>query len=403
MAINSTDSTGKPRKRLITPQEWSRRDFVKRGAAGAALLGLGPTILAACGDDDVAAVTTAAAGAGATTAAPTEPFRVGFAYISPRDDNGWSTTHDIGRLSLPERIPNVIAETWVDNVPLSAEATQIFENLAQENNMVIVASEYADLLYPVTERHPDVTFLECDGHRYDLPNVRQYYIAHWDPAYVMGVAAGLLTETGRLGYVGAFPTATVFNDTNAFLLGARSVRPDVELQVVMIFSFFDPPGATQAVNALIDGGADVIFDVQDDTTPLQIAEERGVWSCIWNKDNREFGPNAYVNAIALDWNDYYVDQVTKAIDGTWTNNPDGPDQLAMGAGCDITPWGQNVPQDARDAGDAAYAALLAGDISVYQGPLVDNAGNTQVAEGETLTIREMYDVNWSVEGVTGVL
>jgi basic membrane protein A len=392
MATNSVDRAGKPQKRLITPGEWSRRDFVKRGVAGAALLGLGGTALAACGDDDEADAPTA-----------DNPFKVGFAYISPRDDNGWSTTHDIGRLSLPDRIPNLVAETWVDNVPLSAEATQIFENLAQENNMVIVASEYADLLYSVAERHPDVTFLECDGHRYDIPNVRQYYIAHWDPAYVMGVVAGLLTETGRLGYVGAFPTATVFNDTNAFLLGARTVRPDAVVQTVMVFSFFDPPGATQAVNALIDGGADVIFDVQDDTTPLQICEERGVWSCIWNKDNREFGPNAFVNATALDWNDYYFDQVSKAIDGTWTNNPDGPDQLAMGAGCDIAEWGQNVPQAARDAGDAAYKALLAGDISVYQGPLVDNTGTLQVPEGETLSVREMYDVNWSVEGVTGVV
>jgi simple sugar transport system substrate-binding protein len=171
----------------------------------------------------------------------------------------------------------------------------------------------------------------------------------------------------------------------------------------MVFSFFDPPAATQAVNALIDGGADVIFDVQDDTTPLQICEERGVWSCIWNKDNREFGPNAYVNAVALDWDDYYVDQVTAAIDGTWTNKPDGPDLLAMGAGCDITPWGQNVPQDARDAGDAAYEALLSGELNVYAGPLVDNEGNVRVAEGEVLSRRETYDVNWSVEGVTGVL
>jgi len=154
---------------------------------------------------------------------------------------------------------------------------------------------------------------------------------------------------------------------------------------------------------LIDGGADVIFDVQDDTTPLQVCEKRGVWSCIWNKDNREFGPNAYVNAIALDWDDYYVKQVTAAIDGTWTNNPDGPDLLPMGGGVDITPWGQNVPQDARDAGDAAYAKLLSGELQVYQGPLVDAAGTVKVPEGTFLDARQAYDVDWSVKGVSGVV
>jgi len=372
------------------PTGVSRRDFLRSGALGAAVLAAGPVALAACSSEE--------------TAAPTgdNPFKIGFAYISPRDDNGWSTTHDIGRQAVESRVANV-ETSWVDNVPISAEGTQVFENLASQNDMVVVNSEYSDFLVEVVERHPDIPFLEADGHRYDLENLRAYYVSHHKPAYVGGVAAGMLTETNRLGYVGAFPTATVFNDTNAFLLGARTVNPDVELQTVMIFSFFDPPGATQATNALIDGGSDVIFDVQDDTTPLQICEERGVWSMIWNKDNREFGPNAYVNAVALDWDDYYVSQVEAAIDGSWKNKPDGPDLLDLGAGVDNTSWGQNVPQEVADAADIAHQAILDGQLEVYEGPLVDSEGNERVAAGQSLSDREVYDVDWSVEGVSGVL
>ena len=171
----------------------------------------------------------------------------------------------------------------------------------------------------------------------------------------------------------------------------------------MIFNFFDPPAATQATNALIDGGADVVFDVQDDTTPLAVCEERGVWSCIWNKDNREFGPNAFVNAIALDWDDYYVEQVESAIAGTFTNDPSGPDLLGVGEGVDTTPWGQNVPQEVADVAEAARSGILDGTVNVYEGPLNDNEGNQRLAAGETIDDRAAYDVNWSIEGITGVV
>jgi simple sugar transport system substrate-binding protein len=380
-----------------TAKDFSRREFLKRGATGAAILAGGPVLLAACGDDDAPIAATTPA-----TATPAEPYKVGYGYIGPKEDNGWSKTHDIGRLAVEARVPNVVT-SFTENIPFSAEATPIFENIAAQNDMIVINSEWADLLYPVVERWPDKPFLECDGHKFDLANLRQYYVSHHGPAYVMGVAAGLLTESNRLGYVGAFPTPSVYNDTNAFLLGARTTNPDVELSVVMIFNFFDPPAATQATNALIDGGADVVFDIQDDTTPLAVCQERGVWSCIWNKDNREFGPDAFVNAIALDWDDYYVQQVESAIAGTFGNKPSGPDLLGVGEGVDTTPWGKNVPQEVADVAEAARSGLLDGSVNVYEGPLNDNEGNQRLAAGETIDDRAAYDVNWSIEGITGVV
>jgi basic membrane protein A and related proteins len=387
----------------------SRRRMLRGMGAAGAFLAATP-ILAACGDDDDdddaggSTDTTAAGGSTGTTAAggggtgtPTDVQSVGFAYVGPISDNGWTAEHDRGRLAVEAA---GFATNYVELVPFDQQATQIFEELAQSNQIVIVNSEYGELLAPVIEAHPDVWFFEANGHLAGegYPNYTQYYLAHEGLAYCMGVAAGHLSESGQLGYVGAFPTATLYNDTNGFLLGARSVNPDATLQVVLISSYIDPPGATQAANALIDAGCDVLFDVQDDTSVLQVCEERGVWSCIWNRDNRQFGPDAYVNALQLDFSPYYVEVVEAIAAGTYTA-PSEVTLLTPGAGIDLAGWGDSVPDDVKTAGDEARASLDSG-FRVYTGPLVDADGNEVVPAGTELTDVEVYQVDFSVEGVT---
>ena len=100
----------------------------------------------------------------------------------------------------------------------------------------------------VAKRSPKVAFFECDG-RNPLDNLGTYYVAHWYPTYVTGVAAGLMSKSGKLGYVGSFPVPSVFSGTNSFLMGARSVNPNATIQVININSWFDPQAATQAGSA----------------------------------------------------------------------------------------------------------------------------------------------------------
>lgn len=377
----------------------SRRDIVRYGAMGAGLITVGP-LLAACGGDDGGSDTETGSGGtgGGGGGGGDNEFRVAFAYVGPTSDNGWTFQHDKARKAVESEYDNVTT-SFVENIPFSAEATQIFDRLAREHDMVIVNTEYADLLSDVAERHPDTRFLECNGHTF-LDNLGPYYVTHHHPAYVLGVAAGTITENGQLGYVGAFPTASTYNDVNAFLMGAQTVRPDARLNVVMINSFFDPPKATQAANALLDGGADVLFDIQDDTSVLQVCERRGAFSCIWNKDNREFGPTAYVNAIEVDFDAYYVSEVGKALNDEW-EAPKEVALLGLEEGCDIVSWGESVPQEAQDAGNEARERILGG-FEPYTGPIEDASGEVRVPEGESLTPNEAYSVDWAIAGITGV-
>jgi basic membrane protein A len=397
----------------VTPRI-SRRRVLRIGGLGAAGLVLGPSVLAACGDDDDAAETatttggtagpgTTAAGPGTTTAgtaagtgAARDSISVAWAYIGPTSDNGWTFTHDEGRKEAEEALGGQMTTSFVENVPISAEASQIFEDLASQNDMVVANTEYADFLGEVAANHPDVAFMECDGHAY-TENLFPYYVSHHEPAYLLGIAGAMLAESGRIGYIGAFATATAYNDVNGLLLGARTVNPDATVQAVMISSFFDPQKATQAANTLIDSGVEFLFAVMDEPSFLQVSNDRGIWAATWNTDVREFGPEAYVNSFDLQWGDFYTEQCQALLDGTWSPQQDvALIDLKLGA------WGDSVPQEVQDAVEEAQQQFDDGSLQVYVGPLTDDGGNEVLADGETIDDLGAYAIDFAVEGVTGV-
>jgi basic membrane lipoprotein Med (substrate-binding protein (PBP1-ABC) superfamily) len=265
--------------------------------------------------------------------------------------------------------------------------------------MIIINSEYADFVTKVADRHPDVAFLECDGHRVSANHI-WYYVNHWDPAYLIGMAAGLMTESNKLGYIGSYPVQSVYSDANAFLMGARSVNPDATVQVVTIDSWFDPAKAAQAANALIDGGADFILDIMDETAALQVEEKRGVWAATWNTDQRASAPTKYVSSIAEDWDAYYISEVQALLDGTWEGNRSV--LLPIGQGVDRDAWGPNVPAEVQAQVDAVREKMMKEGWTPFVGPITDSKGVVRVEAGKTMTPDELYLWDWSVEGVSGL-
>lgn len=263
--------------------------------------------------------------------------------------------------------------------------------------MVFATSNYGDFLYDVAKRSPKVAFFECDG-RNPLDNLGSYYVAHWYPTYVTGVAAGLMSKTGKLGYVASFPVPSVFSGTNAFLMGARSVNPNATVQVITINSWFDPQAATQAGTALLDNGCDLLFGIMDEAGYLQVAEKRGAKAVMWNTDIRRYGPKGYISSIVVDFKKYYVEEVRKRLAGTWTPSST---ILSMGAGVDRDAWGETVPEEARKQADAVRDKILAG-WSPFVGEIKDAKGNVKVAAGHKMTEQELYNWDWSIAGVTGL-
>lgn len=325
-----------------------------------------------------------------------EDLVIAFGHVGPIADEGWTWSHHQGMKAVEAAFPKA-RTLFVENIPFSADANRTFRQFVSEGaNMVFSSSYYGDFLHDVAKQNPEVVFYECDG-RVNTDNLSTYYIAHWYASYVAGVAAGLMTKSNKLGYVGSFPVPTAFCGSNSFLMGARSVNPKATMQVVVINSWFDPQAATQAGTALVDNGCDVLFGVMDEAGYLQVAEKRGVKAVMFNTDIRRYGPNAYITSIVHDFTKFYVNEVKSRLDGTWSAKQT---LLPLGGGSDRDAWGQTVPAEIAEQADKVREKLLGG-WSPFVGPIKDNKGNLKVADGHQMTDDELYNWDWSMEGVTG--
>ena len=372
-----------------------RRRFLQIGALGIVGVAGSSSFLAACGSDSGSDSSTTPTTSPTNTEA-IEAIKVHFVYVGPPDDNGWTQAHDIARLAAEKALGGAVETSFTPNIGFDASTTQLFEQLVADGYKMIVANtEYATLMTGVADANPEVAFVECNGHHY-TSNCHGYYLAHETTAYLMGVAAAKLGAS-KIGYIGAFETATFFNDVNGLLLGARSVNPKATVQYVNVQTFFDPPKAAVAADALLSNGIDFLYGVMDEPTFLQKAEEAGVWTGYWNLDFRSAAPTKYVNNFDLAaFEGFYTEQMKSMVDGTWKASPE-----AILLDCPLGEWGDKVPQDVKDAVAAAAAKLASGEVSVYQGPLNDNKGNEVLAAGKTLDSKAAYSVPFAVEGVSG--
>ncbi len=377
---------------LFLPQSatMSRRQALKMGAYGLGGLAVAGSVLAACGDDDDEAAST--------SGAAREKIKAHWVYIGPPDDNGWTQEHDRGRLAAQAALGDRLETAYTPNIEFDASTAQLFQQLVDDGNDIIFANtEYASLLTDVADASPDTKFCEINGHHYS-DNLFPFYLAHEITAYELGVAAGHLTDNGRIGYIGAFPTATAYNDVNGLLLGARSVNPDAVVETVLVSTFFDPQKAAQAANALLDSGVGFLFGVMDEPTFLQLSEEAGVWTGYWNLDFRSAAPTKYVSNFDLsEFGPFYTEQCRRVLDGTWRSQ----DEVRL-LDTPLGAWGPNVPQDVQDAVAEVSTKLRSGEMGVYDGPLVDNTGTERVVAGESIDSLGAYAIDWAVEGVSGI-
>lgn len=370
-----------------------RREFLARTARLGVAVAMFPPLLAACGGDDGGGTGGGGGGGGGAE----EEFRVGFVYLGPPGDAGWTFQHDQSRKHLESEISSV-KTVVIENVPEANAGPALDQLIAQGCKLIFATSfGYGDAVLQRAQQHPEVKFEHCSGIK-QTENVATYYGKHWDPMWVIGFAAGKLSKSGRLGFVGSFPIPDVKVDANAFTLGARAANPAATTQVILINSWYDPPKEKQAARTLVDAGADVLSGVEDSPSILQeAANHPGVLSATWNSDMSKFAPDAFVSAVVFDWRNYVVQRTQEAIDGTWKSQDfwggvnDGMVALA--------PWGKPVPSSLRADLEEKYDAVKSGSLSAFEGPLSDAGGKERVAEGSELSFGEILGMNWYVEGV----
>lgn len=333
-------------------------------------------------------------------AALAQPLKVGFIYVGPTGDFGWTYQHDQGRLAVEEALGDQVETTYVESVPEGADAERVIRQLASAGHGLIFTTSFGFMnpTIKVAQSFPDVKFEHATGYK-RADNVATYMGRFYEGRWVAGLIAGKMTKTNTIGYIASFPIPEVIRGINALTLAARSVNPEVEVRVVFVSSWFDPGKEAEAANALIDQGADVLSQITDSPAAVQAAEARGVYAIGQASDMSSFGANAHLTAIIDDWSGYYVDRTQAALDGSW-ESADTWGGLATGM-VRMGPYHQSLPAEVVTLAQEAEAAIIDGSLHPFTGPIRNQAGEEVVAEGETLDDEALLSMDWFVEGVQG--
>jgi basic membrane protein A len=346
-------------------------------------------VAASCGGDDDGGETGG------------EPYKVGFMYIGPPGDAGWTFQHDEARKYVQTELGEDVETTFLDSVPEANSGPAIDQLIASGNKMIFATSfGYGDTVVQKAQQNPDVVFEHATGFQ-RADNISTYFVQHWEPSFLLGMIAGRMTKSNRLGYVGSFPIPEVIRDVNSFTLGAQSVNPDVKVNMVFINTWFDPPKEKQAAKGLIDAGADVLFGIEDSPSVLQEAAANNVLAATWNSDMSRFGPKAFLSAVVLNWGDHYVDRVKAAMDESWASE-DYWGTLDDGS-VELAPYGDAVPDDVREEVDEKLEGFKDGSFKPFVGPISDQEGKVRFADGHEMTFEEFVAWDWFVQGVEGSL
>ena len=380
-------------------------DQHKRSILKLAALAAAASALVACGKKDEPAPTAAApapapAAASAPAPAKADPLKIAFAYVGPVGDGGWTFAHDNARKALEKEYGDKIVTSFVESVPESADAERVIRDMAGQGNKLIFGTTfgYMEPMLKVAADNPEVKFEHATGYK-TAPNMRTYDSRTYEGAYMAGVIAGRMTKSNTLGVVASIPIPEVIRNINSFTLGAQSSNPNIKTKVVWVNEWFNPPKETEAATALINGGADILFQNTDSSAVLQTAEKMGKRGFGWDSDMTAYGPKAHLGSAIINWAPYYIKTVGEVLDGKWAT---GQTWWGVKEGAiDLVSLAADVPEEAKKALDDVKAGLKAGSYNIWKGPISDNTGKEVLAKDAVADDKFLGGVNFYVKGVEG--
>ncbi len=329
------------------------------------------------------------------------PVKVGFVYLGPVGDFGWTYQHDVGRKVAQKALGAEVVTTYVENVPEAPESQSVFESLASSGHKLIFGTSfgYMNYMIKVAGKFPEIKFEHCTGYM-RAPNLSTYDIRFYQGRYVQGVIAGKLSKNGLAGYVGSIPVPEVVQGLDAFMLGMQSVNPQAKLKFILIDSWYDPGKEGDAAKALIDQGCDILTQHTDSPAPLQTASSRGIKAFGEATDMVSFAPNTQLTACVNEWGGYYTQRIKLLLAGKWTSiDTWGGFDVGM---LQMAPF-RNMPPDVKALATSTVADITSGKTKVFTGPLTDQTGKVFLPAGTVMDDGTLSGIQTLVAGIEGQL
>ena len=335
----------------------------------------------------------------AAQAQASPPLKVGFVFVSPVGEAGWTYQHNLGRLELEKALGAKVRTTYVENVAEGPESERVIRDMAQQGHRLVFTTSfgYMDPTLKVAAEFPQVAFEHMGGYK-SAANVATYNARFYEGRYLAGMVAGRMSKSGQAGYVAGFPVPEVVQGINAFTLGMRAVNPKAQVKVVWLNNWFDPSRERDAAMTLINQGVDVITHHSASTAAVQAAEERGAMSIPYHSDMRTFAPKGQLTAVTHHWGAFYTRVAQAVIDGRWKPQPfmgglkDGMVKLA--------PFGTQVPKEVVAQVRAREQAIASGTFHPFSGRITDNEGKARLTGG-VMDEQAIATMDYYVEGVVG--
>ncbi len=340
---------------------------------------------------------------GAPARAQDAPLKVGFIYVGPVGDGGWTYQHDQGRLAVEAEFGDKVETIFQETVPEGADAVRVIQQMALQGAGLIFTTSfgYMDATLEAAAQFPDVKFEHATGFK-TADNVAVYDARFYEGRAVIGTIAGRMTKSNKIGYIASFPIPEVIQGINASFLHAQKVNPDVEMVVIWAYTWFDPAKEAEAAKTMIDQGVDVILQHTDSTAPHAAAQAAGnVYTFGQASDMSAFAPKPRISAIIDNWSPYYVKRVQAVMDGTWES---GHSWGGMAEGeVVIGEISDAVPAEVKDEALAMVAAITDRSYHPFTGPINKQDGSVFLADGEVATDEQLVGMNFYLEGMNGTI
>lgn len=338
--------------------------------------------------------------AGMSAASAEAKTKACWVYVGPVGDFGWTYQHHQGLEAVKAEFGDQVETAYLESVP-EADSERAIERLARDGCNIIYTTSFGFMepTLKVAKKFPDVKFEHATGYK-TAENVGTYNAKFHEGRYVIGQIAARMSKTGTAGYIGSFPIPEVVSGINAFMLGAQSVNPDFKVKVVWANTWFDPGKEADAAKVLLSQGADIMVQHTDSTAPLQIAEEQGKLGFGQASDMIKFAPKAQMTAIVDNWAPHYIKSVKSVMDGTWTSS-----QVWSGMAENevvMAPY-TNMPEEVAKAAAETAAAIAAGTLHPFTGPITKQDGTVVGEAGKGLPDGDILGMNWYVKGIDDTL
>lgn len=387
----------------------SRRQVI-RGLLATGAFAAATKLGAGCAPTPQGGDTASSPGASPATDAAKE-LVLGFIYVGPKDDYGWNQAQATGAAEIA-KLPGIKLVEQA-NVPETKEVQEVMRNMIEQDKVTALFPSSFGYFDPhileVAKEYKDVQFFHAGTlWKEGLPNnIGSYFALVDEGQYIAGRIAAMTSKSGKLGFVAAKPINPVLRNLNAFILGARSVKPDMKMQVIFTGDWSLPVKEAEATNSLADQGVDVVaMHVDSPKVVIETAEKRNIFCSGFHAVQNDLAPKGYLTGTAYKWSKIFESYVESIRAGKTLMNGGIPHQVIGGLAegyIEMAPFGAAVSEAAKKDAEETAKKIIEGSILVYKGPIKDNTGVVKIPQGTEYKVTDgkLTEIDWLAEGALG--